>query len=98
MPADGSGKRRLIDDARAPNWSPDGQRIAFQRGRNVYVALANGANIRRLTGGPRAGLAPAWSPGGSRIAFGGQGGGIWTMDHEGPDARQIRPTGSDPDW
>ena len=98
MRADGSRQRRLIDDARAPNWSPDGQRIAFQRGLNVYVALANGTNIRRLTGGTRAGLTPAWSPGGTRIAFGGRGGGIWTMDGEGRDARQIRATGSDPDW
>ncbi|HEX8074453.1 MAG TPA: hypothetical protein VF545_05680 [Thermoleophilaceae bacterium] len=98
MRADGSRKRRLIDDGRAPNWSPDGRRIAFQRGSNVYVALDNGTNIRRLTGGTRAGLAPAWSPGGTRIAFGGVGGGIWTMDRDGRDARQIRATGSDADW
>ena len=56
-----------------PDWSPDGQRIAFASTRDgnqeLYVASADGSDVRRLTSDPATDTHPAWSPDGKRIAF-----------------------------
>ena len=52
--------------------SPDGQRIAFDSDRDgergVYVAAADGQNVRRVSGDGFAAI-PSWSPDGSTLAF-----------------------------
>jgi Helix-turn-helix domain/WD40-like Beta Propeller Repeat len=52
--------------------SPDGQRIAFDSDRDgergVYVADADGHNVRRISG-DGFGAIPSWSPDGSTLAF-----------------------------
>ena len=80
MDADGGNPVNLTrDDAfdSAPAWSPDGQRIAFERnssggggGPQIYVMNADGSGVERLTEEPLAswGQSPAWSPDGSSIA------------------------------
>ena len=62
MNADGSGQRRLTrNPARdnAPRWSPDGRRIAFDRGgsRPLWVMNPDGSGQRNLTPAAR-----WWSP------------------------------------
>jgi TolB protein len=56
-----------------PAWSPDRQQIAFasnMEGNNeIYVADADGGNLRRLTNDPADDLDPTWSPDGNWIAF-----------------------------
>lgn len=56
-----------------PDWSPDGERIAFvserDGNREIYVMNADGSDMRRLTRHPAADTEPAWSPDGQRIAF-----------------------------
>jgi Tol biopolymer transport system component len=58
-----------------PTWSPDGNRIAFNRFGQIFVVDANGRNERRLTkrepGLHWPGSFPAWSRDGKRIAFSG---------------------------
>ena len=78
VPADGSGEAKaLIAGDRTentPRWSPDGKRIAFLANRDgatqVYIADADGGNIRKLTT-LAAGAQPplVWSPDSSRVAF-----------------------------
>ena len=51
-----------------PSWSPDGSRLAFQRGGEIWVMDASGANATQLTTGANGGR-PAWSPDGGRIAY-----------------------------
>jgi eukaryotic-like serine/threonine-protein kinase len=66
------GSNNSIDSA--PQYSPDGSRIAFQSNRSgnveVWTCQANGSNCQQLTsfGGPQCG-APRWSPDGRRIAL-----------------------------
>ena len=49
--------------------SPDGERIAFTALDRLWVADADGANPRRLTGDDRSEHFPAWSPDGAWIAY-----------------------------
>jgi TolB protein len=64
MHADGSEARMLAQDGAQPSWSPDGQRLAFQRQSDIYVMNADGSRQRNLTraAGNRESR-PVWSPG-----------------------------------
>ncbi len=59
----------------APQWSPDGQQIAFfstsdgQRSWDIFVMDADGSNVRQLTTGPDQYDYPKWSPDGAFIIF-----------------------------
>lgn len=58
----------------APQYSPDGSRIAFQSWRSgtqeIWIASSDGTDLVKLTSfeGPLTG-SPSWSPDGARIAF-----------------------------
>ena len=49
--------------------SPDGRRIAFVRGRELWVRDMDQMASRRLAGDLNTNLRPAWSPGSDRIAY-----------------------------
>lgn len=83
--ADGRGQTALLDDPGyfhwGAAWSPDGQQIAFSRGKNVgpivpgspttelYIVNADGTGLRQLTSNGRNNYLPAWSPDGNMIAY-----------------------------
>ena len=89
--ADGTDTQRLTTDPGSdvkPSWSPNGQRIVFNRyspGADIVVMNADGSGQTSL--GP--GYEPSWSPDGSKIVFvaigecGDQSGGIHTMNPDG---------------
>jgi hypothetical protein len=95
MNADGSNQTRVtytpdIDEG-APDWSPDGTRIAFegstwdtgQEVARIYTINPDGSDQRALiTGG-----LPSWSPEGNRIAF--TNGQVWTMNADGSGLVQV---------
>jgi uncharacterized delta-60 repeat protein len=56
---------RRLDTGLAPEWSPDGRRIAIQDGLTLVVERPDGA-ARRVIG---TGNQLSWSPSGSRVAF-----------------------------
>jgi len=78
MDADGSNVQRLSTTPGAgklsedPDWSPDGNLIAFNSNRDgssqIYVMATDGSNVKRLTDTGGSGK-PRWSPDGQRILF-----------------------------
>jgi TolB protein len=80
MNPEGSGLTRLTNDPAAdvhPHWSPDGTKIVFARGHDVYTMNADGTGLNLIattSAGQDAtlmntGTVPTWSPDGTRIAF-----------------------------
>jgi hypothetical protein len=84
MPADGSGRHtvRLPWPGRDLRWSPDGTRLAFVASGDIYTALADGGDVRRLTAEPESDLDPV----GRRMVPGSSS----------PDI--VRGTGRYPGW
>ena len=77
-----------------PNWSPDGQRIAFSAfasgGYQVFVADSDGGNSRQLTNTTATDWEAWWSPDGERLVFASTRSGeseIYTMLADGSDLR-----------
>ena len=50
-------------------WSPDGRRIAYTTGGQLWVADVNGSNRKQLTTLTGGASGPVWAPTGDRIAF-----------------------------
>jgi Tol biopolymer transport system component len=90
MNSDGSGIVRLTDnkaDDSSPAWSPDGSRIAFNIGDEIFVINSDGSGMVRLIESKVWARDPAWSPDGSRIAF-------WSNRDGNPEIYVINSDGS----
>jgi TolB protein len=86
----------------APSFSPDGKKLAFcstieEGNSEIYVAISDGANIRRITFNNAIDTSPSWSPNSREIAFTSDRGGtpqIYIMDAEGSNVRRVSFGGS----
>ena len=91
MNADGSNVVDLGPGA-DPAWSPDGSRIAFEEGVDIWVMNADGSDRHRITDDPastRRVSAPTWSPDGSLIAFNADGTKIFVVPAVGGNVRLL---------
>ncbi len=70
VPVMGGALRRLGDlVASDASWSPDGQRIVYSNGHDLFVARNDGAETRKLGSFSGLAYAPRWSPDGSKVRF-----------------------------
>jgi Tol biopolymer transport system component len=71
---DGTNQKELAELGLSPVWSPDGKRIAYIYGEEIYLMDADGTNKMRLTNFSSnfrgwLGRPVSWSPDGTRITF-----------------------------
>jgi TolB protein len=113
--ADGTNIQRLTDQGYAvsPNWSPNGQFLAFSWIRNygpgapgawdIYIMDIASKQWVQLTHDGGRNDFPSWSPDGRHIIFQSSRSGseqIWTMLADGTNQKQLTFTGSNtqPNW
>ena len=86
-------------------WSPDGQSLAYVRGRELFLAKGDGSGSRLLASLPGNGWHPRWSPDGKRLRltiFDIQrwASSLWEVSSEGEGLRPLlqgwRPAGTAP--
>ena len=92
-----------------PVMSPDGRKIAYRKivgdmNSEVFVADADGSNLKNLTNHHAWEGWPAWSPDGKTIAFAGNRNAAWQiflMNSDGSNVRLLASTegrGTSPKW
>ncbi len=72
MPISGGSLKQLTtgdSSATSPRWSPDGKKIAYTTGGQIWIMDADGEDKEQLTKLPTGAAAPVWSPDGKWIAF-----------------------------
>ena len=99
MNADGTAVSRFTTTgARSSAWSPDGSKVAFissspEHWLQVFVADANGGNVRMVTKDPLSLFGPCWSADGARIAFAvdnlGVASNIFQIDLDGSNLQRL---------
>ncbi len=86
-----------------PVWSPDGTKIAFEDGNEIYKINSDGTGRTQLTNTPGRDTAASWSPDGSKIAFMSQRNAqemsLYVMNADGTNHTRITTIGDDaPAW
>ena len=95
--ADGSNMAQLTSGPEwdnSPSWSPDGNRIVFQRaftegGSQIVTIDVDGSNETPLTAGSTEEYVPSWSPDGANIGYVTEYGQLALMAPDGSNRREI---------
>ncbi|GIG85069.1 hypothetical protein Pen02_00050 [Plantactinospora endophytica] len=87
---DGSSFTTIADDASNPSISPNGKKVAFVRGGQIYVANIDGTGVVAVTSNAATHDHPTFSPTGTTVAF-AQGTGVATALADGSQAANPVP-------
>jgi Tol biopolymer transport system component/DNA-binding winged helix-turn-helix (wHTH) protein len=79
-------------------WMPDGQRVLYASGNDLYVARENGSDIHKFATLPGRAFWLRWSPDGSRLRFTllnaeTHSSHLWQIAADGANARPLFPSG-----
>jgi eukaryotic-like serine/threonine-protein kinase len=97
LPIPGGSPERIGNlMASSATWSRDGQRIAFTRRGDVFVAQADGSGVRKVASVNGEAMYPAWSPDGRLIRFtvGDEprsSAALWEVSADGKNAHALFP-------
>ena len=85
--------RRLTVVGHSGTWSPDGRQLAFAKGSDIYVANADGNNVRKLITVSGTAYAIRFSPDSSRLRFTqatqGDSPSIWEVGVDGRNPHRL---------
>jgi Tol biopolymer transport system component len=68
-------------------WSPDGRKIVYARGNDLWVVNSDGSDSRRLLTVKGSPFVLRWSPDGKHLRFSADG--IWEVDADGSNLHQF---------
>jgi len=102
LPALGGSPRRFGGlEVRTAAWSPNGQRIAYSHGNEIFVAMSDGSEPRRILA--TAGLSDhiRWSPDGTALRFTvtdpqTSGRALWQASPDGSNLHRLLPGWNNP--
>ena len=92
VPVLGGSPRRLGEAVgQAATWSPDGQRIVYADGSDLFLANSDGTEPRKLVTAPDQASDPAWSPDGTVIRFSVGRSSLWQVSINGTSLHPLFP-------
>jgi TolB protein len=95
---DECGPGTFLTEGRFADWSPVGQKIAFDRGRlgvrDIYVRYMDGTEVNVTNNATARNTRASWSPDGKKIAFAGGPGGegtedVYVINEDGSELTQL---------
>jgi Tol biopolymer transport system component len=99
-----SGTTRMGDctiEYKAPAWSPNGRRLAFDAGTSLALVRSDDSGFRKLPAYTSNDGEPAWSSSGTRLAFSGRTGSrtdVFIASPGSTSERRLARRASSPDW
>ncbi|MGO9273980.1 MAG: protein kinase domain-containing protein, partial [Terriglobia bacterium] len=92
QPTSGGPPRRLGDvTADVAAWSPDGRRVAYAKGREIWEVDVDGSDPRRLVVAPAEVVTVLWSPDGRLMRFQTDDSANWEVRSDGSGFRKWFP-------
>jgi Tol biopolymer transport system component/DNA-binding winged helix-turn-helix (wHTH) protein len=104
LPLPAGSPRRLGIAGRSGAWSPDGRKLAYSNGREIYIADRDGNDSHKLISLDGEADPLQWSPDGAALRFtlwpsNGSETQVWEVSAEGAGLHPVLPTGSySGDW